>query len=105
MGTPENQPISELQITRKNLSKNPYDIAVGELIKKQREIIHLNQDQLGSRLFLSQGMISEIETGVRGLYIRDMLRWAMALECEPAKLIPSEFMTANFASHSLVRQC
>lgn len=93
MSATNKQQISELQIfQRTGLGKQSCDVAVGDRIEKIRKNLGLTQKELGKRIFLSQGRVSEIETGTYGLLLRDMPRWAMALECRVIDLMPESFL-------------
>ncbi|MGD1852703.1 MAG: helix-turn-helix domain-containing protein [Leptolyngbyaceae cyanobacterium] len=83
MPTTHYQQISEPRI----LSGHPYDVAIGERLKAARIQSKLTQAQLGKKLFLQQGHVSEYETGKYGLKLNALPLWAEALGCEVKDLI------------------
>ena len=88
MQTAQNQQISGLQIFSEPVtSKHPYDVAIGKKIEARRLQLRWTQSDLGEKLYLGQGRISEIENGVYGLRLRELPRWAEVLDCRVADII------------------
>ena len=52
---------------------------LGERIRRARHDVGLKQGELADRLGLSQGVISNVETGVSTIDAPDLPRWAEAL--------------------------
>lgn len=52
---------------------------LGERIRRARHDANLKQGDLASRLGVSQGVISNVETGVSTIDVPDLPRWAEAL--------------------------
>ncbi len=53
---------------------------LGERIRRARHDADLKQIELSERLGISQGVISNVETGVSTIDVPDLPRWAEALE-------------------------
>ena len=53
---------------------------LGERIRRARHDVDLKQSELAERLGISQGVISNVETGVSTIDVPDLPRWAEALE-------------------------
>lgn len=51
----------------------------GERVRFARHMLGLNQYQLAEKLNVSQGVISNVETGVSGVDVADLPEWAAAL--------------------------
>jgi transcriptional regulator with XRE-family HTH domain len=52
---------------------------LGERVRRARREADLTQDELAARLEVSQGVISNVETGVSTIDAPDLPRWARAL--------------------------
>ena len=53
---------------------------LGERIRRARLDANLKQSELADRLGITQGVISNVETGVSTIDVPDLTRWAEALE-------------------------
>lgn len=53
---------------------------LGERVRKARRDAQLKQDELAEKLGISQGVISNVETGVSTIDVPDLAKWARALE-------------------------
>ena len=65
-----------------------YIIQFGESVKKAREKAGLSQEQLAHKAGLHRTQISLIERGERSPRLDTIQRLALALEVQPAKLLP-----------------
>ena len=64
--------------------------SLAQNIRARRKALGLTQAQLAGRLGIPQSCISRIERGRRDLTVTGTLpRWARALECAPADLLPA----------------
>lgn len=52
---------------------------LGERVRKARLEAALKQDELAARIGMSQGVISNVETGVSTIDVPDLPKWAEAL--------------------------
>lgn len=52
---------------------------LGERIRRARHEVALKQDELAARLGISQGVISNVETGTSTIDVPDLPKWAEAL--------------------------
>jgi transcriptional regulator with XRE-family HTH domain len=53
---------------------------LGERIRRARLEANLKQDELAERIGVSQGVISNVETGVSTIDVPDLPKWAEALD-------------------------
>jgi transcriptional regulator with XRE-family HTH domain len=53
---------------------------LGERIRRARLEANLKQSELADRLGITQGVISNVETGISTIDVPDLPRWAEALE-------------------------
>jgi DNA-binding XRE family transcriptional regulator len=82
--------------TMRDVRKRDYR-RVAEWFRDERRRAELNQEQLGSKLKLSQVIVSNIETGERRLDVVEFLELAKAVNDTPANLL-SRLIT--YMSHS-----
>lgn len=70
---------------------------VGKRIKARRTALGLTQPELATRMGTENNApyISEIENGKRDLSITTLGRFAIALECGTADLLPQKLMTCD----------
>lgn len=60
---------------------------LGENIRQSRLAAGLTQRELGDRLHITPQAVSKTETGVAGLSLRSLIRYAKALGVTPAALV------------------
>lgn len=73
------------------------DIVVGKTLRHLREEQGLRQSEVAERFEVSQPIVSKIESGERGFYLREIVDYASALGIQPDVLFSK-------VCHSLVKE-
>jgi len=70
------------------LDPQEFYVEVGRLVRKAREQLRLNQEDLASRVHLARTSITNIEKGRQRLLLHTLVELAAALRVSPADLLP-----------------
>jgi transcriptional regulator with XRE-family HTH domain len=63
---------------------------LGHRIKVRRVDCRLKQEELASRIGMKQGQLSQVERGLLGLSVFQLVTIARALDCQVSDLLPPE---------------
>jgi transcriptional regulator with XRE-family HTH domain len=69
--------------------KHPNLIKIGKKIRELRKSKKISQEELAAQAELGRAYCGRIERGEQNLSIQTLLRIAITLKVEPAKLLPS----------------
>ena len=72
----------------KQTAKNPALVALGQQIRKVRESRHISQESFAAQAGLGRAYYGGIERGERNVAALNLMRIAMALNCEVGELFP-----------------
>ena len=63
---------------------------LGHRIKVRRVDCRLTQEELADRISMKQGQLSQVERGLLGLSVSQLVAIARALDCQVSDLLPPE---------------
>ena len=66
---------------------DPFDLALGQYLRKLRESRGLSQQQIADTLGTSRPNVTEAENGRRRIKVSELLRWAPLLGREAAAIV------------------
>lgn len=64
-------------------------LGLGTLVREKRQALGISQEELAFRSGLHRTYVGSVERGERNISLENIFIFAKALECTPAKLIPS----------------